>query len=172
MAIELLKTPQGSGLNAGPDAGLFSLPPEFDTKKFAAEWVESGQVQMKQQRQTIQQAGVTADGWEIWRKNKDDKATEVHTSGSKKFILMCRSRIVQDQVNAIYGNVSKQVLAREIKGETVTGVGGQVQDPGILTEDRLKNVLGGEFSGGGDIAPNTVEVKEKAFAEVSAAEKT
>jgi hypothetical protein len=169
MAIEILQQPLG----AGADAGMFNLPPKFDQTKLAAEWVEEGQVQMKRQRQALPQTGMSADGWEIWKAAPGDGPTIVHTSGSRKFVLMCRDKAIQEQVNALYGNVSKKILEREIKGETVTGATGAVQDPGILTEQRLKNVLGGDFSGGGDTQPNAVPpAKEKAFESVEAATAT
>src|SRR5438045_990764 len=137
MGIEILKSPVGGG----PDAGMFNLPPKFDQKKFAAEWVESSQVEMKRQRQVLQQAGVTADGWEVWKADPQDEPTVVHASGNKKFVLMCRDAEVQRQVNAIFGNVSKKILAREIKGETVAGE--NLQDSGILPEERLRKEIGG-----------------------------
>jgi hypothetical protein len=157
MAIEVLKTPVGGG----PDAGMFNLPPEFDRTKYAAEWVESGQVEMKRQRQVLQQAGVTADGWEVWRATPESAPTVVHASGKKEFVLMCRDAEIQRQVNAIFGNVSKAILAREIKGETIAGEG--LQDPGMLGEDRLKREIGGVMeSGGGDVKPNKVSTERSA----------
>lgn len=174
MAIEVLRSPVG--MSGGPDAGMFSLPPAFDTKRYAAEWVESGSVAMKQQRQTILQAGLTADGWEVWKENPNSEPTVVNLSGNKKFVLMCRPKEIQNKVNAIYGNVSKSILAREIKGETVTvptpqGSVDVGQDPGILPEEKLKKVLGGEFSGGGDVQLNEIE-KSAQFDNVTAAQET
>jgi hypothetical protein len=80
---------------------------------------------------------------------------------------MCRDAEVQKQVNAIYGNVSKKILAREIKGETVNGA--NPQDEGILTEQRLQREIGGDMrSGGGDIKPNPVSAapREEAWSGV------
>jgi hypothetical protein len=156
MGIEILKTPTGGG----PDAGMFNLPPKFDQTKLAAEWVESSQVEMKRQRQVLQQAGVTADGWEVWKADPKDEPTVVHASGNKKFVLMCRDIEVQRQVNAIFGNVSKKILAREIKGETIAGEG--LQDAGMLNEERLRREIGGVMeSGGGDVTPNKVSPKQE-----------
>lgn len=169
MGIEILKSPEGSAV----DAGMFTLPPNFDSKKYAAEWVESGQVDMKRQRQVLAQAGVTADGWEVWKANPQDEATTISLSGNKKFVLMCRDAEVQKQVNAIYGNVSKKILAREIKGETVNGA--NLQDAGILTEERLQREIGGDMrSGGGDIKPNPVSAapRDEAWSGVTAAQET
>lgn len=139
MAIEMLKGPQATS-----DAGIFNLPPAFDKTKFAAEWVAEDQVPFKQQRQVLAQVGATADGWEIWKENAKDKPTTTVGSGGKKFVLMCRPKKVQEQVNALFGNVSKKLLTREIKGHTVAGEA--AQDPGMLTEQRLQREVPGERS--------------------------
>lgn len=142
MAIEIQKSPEGM-----VDAGIFNLPPNFDQKQFAAEWVEKGQVAMKQQRQPLPQTGMSADGWQIWKNESKDKPTETHASGSKVFVLMCRPRVIQDQVNALYGNVSKKLLNSEVAGKTNAAVaatppgpgrpagGMQMQDQGMISED-------------------------------------
>lgn len=142
MGLELLSSPEGQ-----VDAGIFNLPPDFDQNKYAAEWVEEGQVGMKQQRQTLAQTGLSADGWQIWRKETKDKPTTTHGSGNKKFILMCRPKEIQRQVNAAFGNVSKRLLNSEVAGKTNAAVsatppnshapagGMQMQDPGMISED-------------------------------------
>ena len=133
MALELVKTP-----DAGVDAGIFNLPPDFDTKRYAAEWVEEGRVAFKQQRQVLPQTGYTADGWEVYKEGKS--AVKVTGGDKKVYVLMVRPRVIQQQVNALFGNVSKAQLRRERKGETVAGA--PQQDPGMLTEQRLSQVAG------------------------------
>ena len=135
MAIEILKRPQGEA-----DAGMFNLPPSFDKTKFAAEWVEKGQVAFKQQRQNLVGCNATADGWTVWKADKMDEPTQVTGSGSKTFVLMCRPLDIQKKVNAMFGNVSKNNFNREVGGETVAGAA--KQDPGILTETQLSPVIG------------------------------
>jgi hypothetical protein len=168
MALELLKEPVG-GIGNGPDAGMFTLPPEFDQQLHAAEWVDEGQVEMKKQRQHLPQTGLTADGWELFK--KAGKPVCVSLSKGRKFYLMFRPRAVQDQVNAAYGNVSKELLRREVRGESLTSPDGrQVQDPGMLTEDRLKSEIGGmSETSEGDTAPNKVVI---AKSDVTAAQET
>lgn len=139
MAIEAIKVPEGA-----VNAGMFNLPPAFDTKKFAASWVDEGQVEQKQQRETLVGTQLSADGWKVWKKDAKDDATKVHGSNKKIYILMCRPRKIQDQVNAIYGDVSKKAFNREVAGETAAGEA--LQDSGILTEQRLKRVVAGEAS--------------------------
>lgn len=177
MAIEVLETPQGIHATGG-DAGMFNLPPEFDQKQFVAEWCEEGMVEMKKQRQVLPQTQYTADGWQVWMKEGSKKLTIVHASGNKKFVLMFRPRKIQEQVNAILGNVSKNLLKREIAGETLTtvkpdGSVAHVQDPGMLTEQMLKSEIGGMSENpGGDVTPNKVEIEPSAAANVTAAEQT
>lgn len=138
MAIELIKAP-----SATADAGMFNLPSAFDPKRHAAEWVEEGQVNFKQQRQVLPQTNKTADGWDIWRKDPTDEPTAVYGSGKRKFILMCRSRAIQDEVNAIFGNVTKNLLNQTVAGQLVpTQEGLSGQAPGILTEEQLKTGRG------------------------------
>lgn len=150
MAIEDIKNPDGA-----PDAGIFNLPPGFDTKKWAVEWVEESQVVFKQQRQPIIGTGKSADGWTIYHppvpegetapKRRD--AIKVVNGKSKTFVLMVRPKLIQDQVNALYGNLSKSRISREIKGETVAGQA--IEDSGMLPEQRLRETgEGGTFEEG------------------------
>jgi hypothetical protein len=172
MGLELLKEPEGINGQV-VDAGMFTLPPEFDTKLHAAEWVDEGQVEMKKQRQHLPQTGLTADGWEVFKKS--GKPVTVSLSKGRKFFLMFRPRSIQDQVNAAYGNVSKELLRREVRGESLTSVGPdgktrQVQDPGMLTESRLKSEIGGmSETSEGDTQPNKVEITRS---DVTAAQET
>lgn len=139
MAIEMLKGPQQSA-----DAGIFNLPPSFDTKQWAAEWVESSQVAMKEQRQVLQQVGATADGWTIWRNEANSEPTVVSGSGNKKFFLMCRPRAIQDEVNALYGDVTKKLLNKTVQGQLIgTEAGVTSQEQGMVSEDRIS---GGKMS--------------------------
>lgn len=149
MALELIKNPQG-----GVDAGIFNLPHGFDVKKWAAEWVEESQVAFKQQRQSVPDTGMSADGWEIYKHEDSKKPYKVVNGKDKTFVLMVRPRIIQDQVNALCGNVSKQRISREIKGETVAG--NAPVDSGMLPESRLKETGEGSSFEGGDTQLNAI----------------
>jgi hypothetical protein len=151
MALEAIKGPTGT-----PDAGIFNLPPNFDRNKFAAEWVEEDQVPFKRQRQTLPQTGMTADGWEPYKMDGAKHAFTVVSGNKKKYVLMVRPREIQDQVNALFGNVSKKQIRREQTGETVAGAA--PQDPGMLTEQRLRSVAGeGSMAGEeADLQPNKI----------------
>lgn len=159
MALEVVKTP-----DAGVDAGIFNLPPGFDTRRHAAEWVEEGLVDFKKQRQTLPQTGMTADGWEPYREEGKKGNTTVIAGNKKKYVLMVRPRVIQDQVNALFGNVSKAQIRRERKGDTVAGA--PLQDPGMLTEQRLTQATGegSQVGEDADFSPNPVD---KIGAEVS-----
>jgi hypothetical protein len=135
MALEPISGPSGT-----PDAGIFNLPPGFDRSRYAAEWVEESQIPFKRQRQTLPQTGMTADGWEPYKEPGAKQPFSVFSGNKKKYVLMVRPRVIQDQVNALFGNVSKQQIRREQTGETVAG--SIPQDPGMLTEQRLKSVAG------------------------------
>lgn len=140
MAIELLKREQ-----AITDSGLFNLPSSFDQKRWAAQWVEEGSVDSMRQRQPIVGAGATADGWEVWKPEGSKGAPhKVKSINSRTYVLMYRSRHVQDQVNALYGNLSKKFINKEVTGQTVAGEIGQ--DPGMLTEEHLRQQGGGSLS--------------------------
>lgn len=141
MGIQTIKTPHQT-----PDAGMFNLPPEFDTKLLAAEWVEERNVNYKTQRQTLLGTNKTADGWALWREGPKEKPITVTTGKNVKYFLMCRPREVQDQVNAIFGNVSKININKELEGQTIEGKSVATVDPGMLGEERIKNAMPGERS--------------------------
>ena len=157
-----MQLPEGISINQNPgespDAGIFNLPIGFDDKKWAAQWVEDSNVEFQQQRQPLIGTRYTADGWEIYRPDgEDSEPVRVKTGGKngKTYVLMVRPKALQKQVNAIYGNVSKDRISRETKGETVAG--GPLQDPGMLTEQRLQEVQGGGLaSESGDVTPNRI----------------
>jgi hypothetical protein len=136
-------TPQPTGLAgiqllAGPqaqaNAGIFNLPPEFDRKKYAANWVEEGgAVEGAKQRESILGTNFTADGWTVY-KGKDGKPVKVHTGAGKKsavYVLMFRPKTVQQNVNALYGNVGKH-YARAEQTSGAISLAENGQDPGML----------------------------------------
>jgi hypothetical protein len=139
MAIQILDTPQGQSR-----AGIFTLPADFDTKKFASKWVKRGAAAdaVIGQREHIVGTNFTADPWEVWRDGKNKPHSNKAKDG--EYVLLCRPRQIQDEVNAIYGNVGKQRQLAEKRGETAGGV--QVLDPGFLGDDRLSKVIGSEGS--------------------------
>lgn len=130
----------------GPNAGFFNLPPQFDVKKYAAHWERKGAaVDQRKQVQPIMGTNLGADGWEVWKypeghELKGRPAEVALKSGA--YILMFRPRDVQDNVNAICGNVSKQHLIREQGGLTVAGQPRENVDPGMLTDPQITKGTG------------------------------
>lgn len=154
MAIEIISKPLR---DLGETPGPLTLPVAFDRKKFAAKWVLEGPaVDAAAERQYIPGTHMTADGWDVWRSPEGKPHKVALQSGVH--VLLCRSKKVQDAVNAICGNVGKSRLSQERTGETVAGE--QPTDPGILNDARIAQVEGGERLEEGDIRPNPVESGE------------
>lgn len=133
MAIELLEGPTATE----GSVGKFDLPPKFDRKKYAGEFVAKRDVNSKMGRQRLLGAPVTADGWAVW---KDPDTNKIFTVAVREgeYTLMCRPRDVQDAVNIIYGNIGKEAAAHEKTGTTVAG--DNLQDAGMLPANRLKKL--------------------------------
>ena len=159
MGLQQLKGPAGA-----PDAGIFNLPPGFDSQKHAAEWVEEGKVPFKQQRQSIPGANVSADGWSVYKGEKNKLVTTTNGAG-KRFVLMVRPKQLQNDVNALCGNIGKEYLKREIRGETVAGA--PLQDPGMLPESRLKEAQMEPTPNNDDIPLNKLSGFDEPSAEIS-----
>lgn len=151
MGIKMIRGPKGS---VGEMPGPLKLPVAFNRKKFAAKWVKEGPaVAAAAEREWIPSTQMTADGWSVWRDPETNKPHKVALlSGSH--VLLCRDRVVQDAVNAICGNIGKERLSSERKGETVAGA--VPQDSGMLSDDKLNKVLGMEEEDEGDVEPNLV----------------
>lgn len=151
MGIQILKAPAGSG---GETPGPLNLPVSFDRKKWAAKWVKEGPaVAAAAEREWIPSTQMTADGWEVWRDSSTNKPHKVALQ-SGVHVLLHRPRDVQDAVNAICGNIGKERLSSERKGETVAGAA--PTDPGMLGDDTLNKVMGIEETEEGDVEPNPV----------------
>src|SRR6187455_1502073 len=111
LGIQVVEGPMSGSQNA---AGMFTLPPNFDQKLHAAKWVEEAAVPWAKQREPIVGTNLSADGWEVWKASSEEgakaKPTIVSDGKGRKYTLMFRSKAVQDQVNALYGNVSKGLI--------------------------------------------------------------
>lgn len=157
MAIEFLEVPQGQ-----MDLGIFNLPSEFDSAKYAAEWVKKGpDVQRMQMRQpVIGMPGVTSDPWAVW-KGSDKKMATVSTAKGE-YILMYRDRAVQEQVNALYGNVSKGRMLREKQTSQGAAQDQQADAAGMLSSERLREagMRDPEADDDGGFRMNVVNIKQ------------
>ena len=138
MAIQFLTTPTGE-----THAGIFTLPANFDRQEHAAKWVKVGHsVAAAANREHLVGTSLTADGWEVWKDGKTPATGVPHKipAASGEYILLFRSRKVQDAVNAIYGNVGKERMQQEKRGQTTGGV--PITDNGMLGEERLSRATG------------------------------
>lgn len=115
--------------------GVFSLPLEFDTNQFASHWAEEKSVPYLEQRQPIVGTQLDSPGWSVWKQNADSPPHRVVDARGTTYVLMFRSRALQDRVNAIYGNKGLEVKYKEQLG--LTHEGATIQDQGILGEERL-----------------------------------
>lgn len=133
-------------------AGVFNLPTTFDKQKYAAHWVKKGNaVDAMKAPQPILGTNYGAEGWSVWQYpngNLKGRPAEVTTEKSGVYVLMCRPRSVQDDVNAIYGNVSKQHLIKETTGQSIAGQ--EIADGGMLTDDMIRKATGITEFGGED----------------------
>jgi hypothetical protein len=159
-----------------PNAGIFQLPQEADKEKFSFQWVKrGGSVDAAKQPQPILGTNMGAEGWSVFLYPKDHKLAnrpaEVPTS-KDTYILMQRPKSVQADVNAIYGNISKQHLVHQQTGDIIRDpvTGGNNADPGMLTDARIRQATGiTEFGGETlQIPMNPVRVNPKVEAEPAA----
>lgn len=143
MGIQILEIPRGQGVDLG---GALALPVNFDRTKFASKWVKEGPaVEAATEREfLVGTQRLTADGWQVWRDGETPARGKPYSVSLQngKYVLMYRSRSVQNDVNAIYGNVGKEMLQQERRGETLGGV--PVSAPGMLGNEQLKKVIGAE----------------------------
>lgn len=115
-------------------AGPLTLPVEFETERYAAKWqFEGNKATRSQQPEIIAKAGKKAVGWAVW-KHPVNKKPETRPLSGGNVILMCRPKVTQRAVNAIYGKISRDRMSNEIEGHTALGEPG-VQ--GILTKEHL-----------------------------------
>ncbi len=144
MSLEGITDVVNAGSNV--DAGQFNLPTEFDVAQYASRWVKKGNaVEQARQPEPLMGTNKQAAGWELWKypKTNKEKKAGLNCEANLKsgtYMLMFRKRSIQDNVNAIYGNVSKELLMREQRGETV---GGAVNtDSGLISDERISKKYG------------------------------
>jgi hypothetical protein len=168
-----MNIPQVEGLTAlaGPanvrmTGSKFSLPPSFDSTKFASKWEEQGpRVIEAQQPQVLAFANCSADGWQVFKvlkvgtgepadpaeakpgdleqKRLPQMVPYTRAVGKAVYILMYRPKALQEAVNVLYANQSREIVGREVMGESAAA--NQSGDPGILTNEDLRK-FGKDFS--------------------------
>lgn len=135
----ITKVPAGLKFNpsakgSAPSAGVFDLPPDFPQDKFASNYVKKGNdVKAAEQDESVVGTPFVADGWTVWK--RADGSYHQVTVSSGTYILMSRPRQVQEGVNRAYGNLSRERMQSEQRGETIAG--SSPTDSGMLGADRL-----------------------------------
>lgn len=127
------------GANLG---GQFALPQEFDRQTLASGFYKKGTgVDAARQRQTLAGTEFSADGWNVWKFPEghecEGKTHEVTVSDGT-YVLMYRDIGVQEAANYVFGEASRSRMNAEVNGETVAG--NSLDDPGVLTEERLNQI--------------------------------
>lgn len=147
MGIQVISAPNKT------NAGQFNLPVEFDNRVYAAQWAEEGHEQeFFQQRQPIVGTRLDSDGWGVWKDPKTKQPRRAKTANGKTYVLMFRDRKLQDEVNAIYGDVSKASAYQPQSREAITSEAGQ-RMPGMLTEEDLQKLEGGSSDDSSNLIP-------------------
>ncbi len=156
MAIEVLNGPLNS--TDPRAAGPFSLPAKFDIRNHSAKWVKKGNdVEAAGQREHLAGTRASADGWQVWRDGDTPAKGSPFTTkiSSGEYVLLFRPKAIQDAVNAIYGNVGKERMITEKRGETSGGI--PINKPGQLGDEQLARVIGrDDLTEEGEIVLNKV----------------
>jgi len=147
-------------VTAAVNKGELEPPPGFEPHKFVGKWAKKGNgVQKAQQPQRLGN-GQVADGWVVF-KGKGGRICQKSLS-SGVYVFMVRPKGLQKAVNAIHGNMSKERLIREHRGETIEGEA--AQPFGMLTNEKLSRVFPSEAPEELQIPLNQVEEPETASA--------
>lgn len=154
--IEGLTAIESGSKNTGMQGSKFALPPSFDASKYASKWVEQGPNVIEAQQPTVfVSAGVQAEGWQVFKQLKagqtipePPKEGELPLADAKKparpvmepvtrvvgkmvFVLLFRPKRLQEVVNIIHANESREIVQREVGGQT--NAANTTGDHGILT---------------------------------------
>lgn len=123
--------------------GKFPLPPEFDRNKHVGKWVKNDHsIHTAKEAEIIRSEGVQAAGWAVWKHPKTNKPC-IRTVTSGGYCLMFRPKVLQQAINAAYGNASKRRMIQEAEGETLSvGTLESGTTNGMLTKKILDAVSG------------------------------
>lgn len=131
---------------AKANGGQLSLPKQFDRTKFAAKWAKEGlEAESQQQEQPVGNK-IMVSGWAVW-KHAGKLCRRI--LGSGRYILMCRPRLLQNAVNAVCGNLSRERIIGEHKGTQRDGENESLPANGMLTLEQLNR-----------LEPNPAEAQE------------
>lgn len=111
------------------------VPASFDKKKYVAKWAFVGASAEAAQLPQMITSDHEVDGWCIWKDPDNQQQPCVRPLGNKQAILLFRSKVLQQAINAINGNISKERTQNEQQGQTIEG---KAPPQGLLNEQRLR----------------------------------
>lgn len=123
---------------ANVNKGELQPPADFDNKKFVGRWAKKGTGVEKSKREQPLGRGKVADGWTVYKNGRGQICQKTLSSGV--YVFMVRPKGLQKAINASFGNVSKERVVGEHKGETVEGQ--PLAFTGMLTDAVLNKVPG------------------------------
>lgn len=142
------------------------------SRNASAFYPEGNESFARQQDEIIQGTSLIAEGWKVWKYPECSSIPELDDEGNQKkdetgrkifckhpnagrphkvppldrdgvvYVLHYRSLEVQNQVNQVYGDLSREAMVNEIRGETIGGTA--PDDPGMLSDQVLKREIGKE----------------------------
>ncbi len=138
--------------------GRLDMPVNFPYTRYIGKWAKKGvNTQRAKQAQYIRNGTQTlkADGWEVYI-DKETKKPHLRTLSDGQYVLMVRPRQLQETLQRINGNTSRQRLRNEVQGKTI---GGEANDDyGMIPDDILKRIpgLGREDGSNVDLPDNPI----------------
>lgn len=145
------------------NAGELHLPSSFDVRRFAVKWAKMGTGVERSRQEEILTPKLKAAGWTVWKDPKTHRNCR-KTLSTGVHLLLCRKKELQDTINAVYGNTSRERLMNEQQG--ITANGDVPHDPGVLTNQYLNQFpqFAGETSEGLPLKFNEIAIPEEAAA--------
>lgn len=132
--MSILQVVGGPNNMAQDAAGQLALPIKFDSKRYAARWEKEGpRVDALKEPQRLAGLNLQAEGWQVW-KHPDTKEPYRVALQTGAYILLFRSKEVQEAVNAEFGKLSRTRSRRERSGETIATA---AKTPGMLSNADL-----------------------------------
>lgn len=119
-------------------AGKLTLPLEFPRHKYAAKWAEKGFGAQQEMQEQHVAPGIIADGWQVF-KVRGKVFTRILSS--KVYILMFRPKELQNTINKICGNLSREKIVGQHSGKRMElPEGATPGDRSMLTNADLQAV--------------------------------
>lgn len=138
MSIEGLSVIKEPLRQSAASRGALQPPDDWDGKQFVGKWVPDGAKVSAARQSEILPGGYAAAGWEIWKEAATGMAC-TRISNGKQFVFVYRKRALQDAVNRIYANQSRERVNREVAGNSADEA---LRQEGLIPNEILKKVPG------------------------------